>query len=176
MKNANYQRVLIYANATNDLGVIVAGMGKEYNELKVASMIATLGRKGSISAEKASALLANHPNVAKSLAFPSGAKMVGELPEQKLGEKTVYAAPEFVPTVKKVVKSNLTDKEEAVMNIIRKAAGAVRAEDISLADKSISVASARIVLANLEKKKGMLSLSEARIKGKAIKSYTINAQ
>ena len=175
MKDRNYNKVAGLANVTNDLEVIVKEMGKEYTALKVASMVGTLGRKGVVPKEKATVLLANFPNIAKFLDMEIGAKMVG-----KISYGTTNTPPEprrkstMAPTAPRVVKvPKLTDKEKAVLNTITAAKKTVTADDIANLNTNISIASARIVLANLANKKGMLRMTEAKVGGKATKSYAL---
>ena len=174
MKDRNYDRVAGLANITNDLEVIVKGMGNGYSALKVASMVGTLGRKGIIGKEKATALLADFPNIAKFLDMEMGAKLVGKIP---YGTTNTPPEPKrkstIAPTAPRVVKvPKLTDKEKAIMNIITAANTSMTAQDVANANADITLASARIVLSNLANKKFMLNMKEVKGQGKVYSMAT----
>lgn len=174
MRDRNYEKVAKFANITNDLGVIVNEVGQGYSELKIASMVGTLARKGMLSKDKAKALLVDYPNIAKFIDIETPKGLKGSIPKGDRNDApTNYTKPTFKPVVKVVKMPKMTDKEEAVLAIIKAAGKPMTADEINAVAPAISVASARIVLSNLEKKRGMLSLDRQTSKGKTISTYTL---
>ena len=67
MKMYTEERYLQFVNSTNDLNKLCEMLGVGYSEMKVASSIVTLAKKGKINKIKATMLLRTQPQMIKFL-------------------------------------------------------------------------------------------------------------